>query len=76
MAGEVYKHYGVICREERQMERAETWFLKAAGCRAQCSRPAAVSGDSTGTGGVVLDAVPQHRYVAGAEQRTQLVHPA
>jgi putative nucleotidyltransferase with HDIG domain len=28
--GEVYKHYGVICREERQMERAETWFLKAA----------------------------------------------
>ncbi|MEO7216567.1 MAG: HD domain-containing phosphohydrolase [Gemmatimonadaceae bacterium] len=28
--GEVYKHYGVICREQKQLERAEEWFLKAA----------------------------------------------
>jgi putative nucleotidyltransferase with HDIG domain len=28
--GEVYKHYGVICREQKQLERSEEWFLKAA----------------------------------------------
>jgi putative nucleotidyltransferase with HDIG domain len=28
--GEVYKHYGVVCREQRQLERADEWFGKAA----------------------------------------------
>jgi putative nucleotidyltransferase with HDIG domain len=26
----VYKHYGVVCREQRQLDRAEEWFSKAA----------------------------------------------
>ena len=28
--GEVYKHYGVVCREQRQLDRSEEWFGKAA----------------------------------------------
>lgn len=28
--GEVYKHYGVVCRQELQFDRAEEWFAKAA----------------------------------------------
>jgi putative nucleotidyltransferase with HDIG domain len=28
--GEVYKHYGVVCREQRQLDRAEGWFAQAA----------------------------------------------
>lgn len=28
--GEVYKHYGVVCREELQFDQAEGWFTKAA----------------------------------------------
>ncbi|MEO7102239.1 MAG: HD domain-containing phosphohydrolase [Gemmatimonadaceae bacterium] len=28
--GDVYKHYGVICREELQYDRADIWFGKAA----------------------------------------------
>ena len=28
--GEVYKHYGVVCREQRQLDRAEGWLVKAA----------------------------------------------
>lgn len=28
--GEVYKHYGVVCREQRELDRAEEWFVKAA----------------------------------------------
>ncbi len=28
--GDVYKHYGVICREELQYDRADSWFGKAA----------------------------------------------
>ncbi len=28
--GEVYKHYGVVCREELEFEQAEAWFVKAA----------------------------------------------
>lgn len=28
--GDVYKHYGVVCREELQFGQAETWFKKAA----------------------------------------------
>lgn len=28
--GEVYKHYGVVCREQRQLDRAEEWLAKAA----------------------------------------------
>lgn len=28
--GEVYKHYGVVCREELQFDQAEAWFVKAA----------------------------------------------
>lgn len=28
--GEVYKHYGVVCREQQQLDRAEEWFAKAA----------------------------------------------
>jgi putative nucleotidyltransferase with HDIG domain len=28
--GEVYKHYGVVCREQRQLDRAENWFTQAA----------------------------------------------
>jgi putative nucleotidyltransferase with HDIG domain len=28
--GEVYKHYGVVCREQRQLDRAENWFAQAA----------------------------------------------
>jgi putative nucleotidyltransferase with HDIG domain len=28
--GEVYKHYGVVCREQRQLDRADEWFVKAA----------------------------------------------
>jgi putative nucleotidyltransferase with HDIG domain len=28
--GEVYKHYGVVCREQRQLERADDWFARAA----------------------------------------------
>jgi putative nucleotidyltransferase with HDIG domain len=29
--GEVYKHYGVVCREQRQFDQAEEWLAKAAG---------------------------------------------
>ncbi|HEY5088026.1 MAG TPA: HD domain-containing phosphohydrolase [Gemmatimonadaceae bacterium] len=28
--GEVYKHYGVVCREQQQLDRAEDWFARAA----------------------------------------------
>jgi putative nucleotidyltransferase with HDIG domain len=28
--GEVYKHYGVVCREQRQLDCAENWFAQAA----------------------------------------------
>lgn len=28
--GEVYKHYGVVCREERQLDRADEWLSMAA----------------------------------------------
>lgn len=28
--GEVYKHYGVVCREQQQLDQAEAWFEKAA----------------------------------------------
>lgn len=28
--GEVYKHYGVVCREQRQLDRADEWFERAA----------------------------------------------
>ncbi len=28
--GEVYKHYGVVCREQRELDHAEEWFVKAA----------------------------------------------
>ena len=28
--GEVYKHYGVVCREQKQLDRADDWFAKAA----------------------------------------------
>ncbi|MDQ2890133.1 MAG: HD domain-containing protein [Gemmatimonadota bacterium] len=28
--GEVYKHYGVVCREQKQLDRADEWFAKAA----------------------------------------------
>ena len=28
--GEVYKHFGVVCREQKQLEAADTWFGRAA----------------------------------------------
>jgi putative nucleotidyltransferase with HDIG domain len=28
--GEVYKHYGVVCREQQEPDRAEEWFSRAA----------------------------------------------
>ena len=28
--GEVYKHYGVVCREQHELDRADEWFARAA----------------------------------------------